>query len=328
MFKHKHDKSSWTVFLLLQKMCKLNRFLQQGDVQQVWSMVTAVGKKKKPSSKKPVTKALKELSQQRPTTDELSLVQQQESNILAQYISRHQEHGRLPRQIPREYRMKLLMPLALHEKDVQKLSRIQDQLSKGPPKCFLTSTAAGSAKIWFVRSAVNKGKRQSKLLGVLLRHEKKQAQKRLNHWEACKVNANWALHEAIWEQYLEDETIIKFAPEKYLHSLNLSLDDEQVPSALEKDQKCPTKVVEWLWPIKHAMSSLAEINSDKKQLFKRHRDDVILNGGQFEFYKDQGHKLHARRINRFEDLVRNELPYVVPYIAGRDLRSLLTKYRL
>ncbi|QLL32706.1 hypothetical protein HG536_0D02280 [Torulaspora globosa] len=328
MSKHKHDKSSWTVFRLLEKMGKLNKCLKQGDVQQVWSMLTAMGKKKKPHSKKPVTHALREFSQSAPGTESLSLVEQRESHMLAQYISRNQQHGRLPRHIPHEYQMKLLLPLATHEKDVEKLRMIEAQLSKGPPKCFLTSTAAGSGKIWFVRSAVNKGKRQSRNLGIFLRREKKLAQKRLNYWESCKNNANWALHEAIWEQCLEDGTILHFAPEKYLRSLNLSLDDDENPVPLWKDRECPAKVVEWLQPIKDAMDSLARINLDRKESFKKHRDDVLLTGGQFEFYKNQGNKLHARRVKRFEHLVQDELPYVVPYISGRDLRSLLSKYRL
>lgn len=328
MFKHKHDKSSWTVFRLLEKMGKLNKCLEQGDVQQVWSMLTAMGKKKKPYSKKPVTHALREFSQSAPSTDSLSLVEQRESHILAQYISRHQQHSRLPRHIPHEYQMKLLLPLAMHEKNVEKLGIVEAQLSKGPPQCFLTSTAAGSSRIWFVRSAVNKGRRQSRKLGIFLRREKKLAQKRLNHWEECKNNANWALHEAIWEQCLEDGTIPDFAPEKYLRSLSLSLDDEDSPVPQWKNRECPTKVVEWLQPIKEAMDSLARINRDRKESLKKHRDDVLLTGGQFEFYKNQGNKLYARRVKRFENLVQNELPYVVPYIPGRDLPSLLSKYRL
>ncbi|QLQ79581.1 hypothetical protein HG537_0C02280 [Torulaspora globosa] len=326
MFKHKHDKSSWTVFRLLEKMSKLNKCLEQGEVQQVWSMLTAMGKKK--PCKKPVTNVLRDLSQSVPSTDTVNVVEQRESHILAQYINRGQQQGRLPGHIPREYQMKLLLPLAIHERNVEKLGAVQSQLSKGPPKCFLTSTAAGSGKIWFVRSAVNKGKRQSRNLGIFLRREKKLAQKRLNHWEACKKNANWAVHEAIWEQCLEDGTILDFAPEKYLRSLNLSLDDDESSVQLVKDRECPTKVIEWLQPIKDAMDSLARINQERKESFKKHRDDVLLTGGQYEFYKNQGNKLYARRVKRFGNLVQNELPYVVPYISGRDLASLLSKYHL
>lgn len=291
-------------------------------------MLTTLGNKKKTRSKKPVTKALNRLAKSASTVEVQDSSHQREAQILAKYISRQQEHNRLPRHIPSEYKMKLLLPLALHENDVQRLGRIQAQLSKGPPKCFVTSTAAGSGKIWFVRSAVNKGKRQSKQLGIFLRYEKKQAQKRLNHWENCKENANWALHEAIWEQCLEDQTFPRFAPEEYLRLLNFSLDDEQLPKASEKAERCPTKVAEWLQPIKDSMKLLAQTNSKKNELFRRHRNTVLLGGGQFQFYEKQGDKLYARRISRFENLVRNELPHVVPYIPGRDLQSLLNKYRL
>lgn len=328
LFKHRFDKSSWSVHRLLEQMVKLNEYMKKGEMKQVWSLLTPYTKQKKPIKDSPVTRQLKLLSVKECNNNDQSPTEQREMQILSEYIKRNQRRGRLPHHISNEYKLKLLLPLALHERDVLKLSRIQHQLSKGPPKSTLTFTSAGSGKIWFVRSAVNKAKNQSKGLGVFIRQEKKRAQKRLNGWEACRINANWALHEAIWEQALEDGTLLKFSPEEYLHILSGSLEDDKTPAKRQPEKNCPPKVFEWLNPINEVMASLRKKNSDASLSYRVHREENLLNNGEFDYYQSQNQKVYTNRVKRFENLVRTKLPYVVPFIPGRDLRSILAKYRL
>lgn len=326
LFKHRFDKSSWSVHRLLQQMAELNRHLKSGEVVEAWSILTRYSRQKKPVKRSAVTKELELFTKPTPEVNIQNATEQRELQIMGDYISRNQQRGRLPRHIPNEYKVKLLLPLALHEKDVLRLNRIQHQLSKGPPRSTLTSTSAGSGKIWFVRSAVNKAKRQSKALGIFIRQEKKRAQKRLNGWEACKVNAVWALHEAIWEQSLDNGTPLSLNPEKYLHLLSGSLEDLRAPE--KKEQSCPPKVLEWLSPINDVMMSLRKANSDAASSYRKHREEQLLNDGELDYYQTQNDKVYTGRVQRFEKLVKTELPYVVPFVPGRDLRSILTKYRL
>lgn len=327
LYKHRFDKSSWSAHRLLQQLIKLNELLRLGNTDQVWAMLTPYTKQKKPVKASPLTRELEIISASAVSSPQ-SPDEQRQLQVLGDYVKRHQERGRLPRHIPKCYGLKLLLPLALHEKDVLKLNRVQHQLSKGPPRSTLTFTTAGSGRIWFVRSAVNKAKNQSKALGVFIRQEKKQAQKRLNNWETCKENAIWALHEALWEQCIEDGTLLAFTPNEYLHNLSGSLEDESTPIKTKKKNKCPPKIIEWLSPINEVMMSLRRENSEAAVSYRKHKEKTILESGQLDYFQHQNEKVYANRVKRFENLVKKRLPYVVPFIPGRDLRTLLAKYRL
>lgn len=325
IWKHRYDKSSWSVYSLLKSLNNLNNHLEKGDIAIVWSMLTPFTKQKKSFHGSNLTEAIEEVKKTQGGTN-LSPKDGKEGQILAKYINRGVESNRLPHHIPEIYKKELLLPMALHEKAILQLSRIQHQLSKGPPPVVLSHTSAGPSRIWFVRSALNKGKRQSKALGVLLRREKRKAQKTLDDLEDCKQNAQWALDEAIWEQMVEDGICLDWDLGKSLSSLT-SLGQNGRSNRNAYSKHTPTKLKEWLGPVKEAMDLLIARQRERVHYYKEFKDSLLLNGGQFNFLEGESHKMHIRRVERFQALVRKELPYVVPFMRGRDLPSLLNKYK-
>lgn len=315
---------------MLHKLKKLNENLNKRELKKVWAMLTPFTKQKKPLKSLNVFKELKNISNSTKTDALESAKSIKERDILTRYIIRKQAINRLPHFIPNEYKLKLLLPMALHEDALLKLSRIEHQLSKGPPRVVLSNTSSTGGQMWFLRSALNKGKRQSKALGTLLRQEKKKAQKRLDDLGRCKENAKWALHEAIWEQYLDDGAIPVYNLEKYLDVLTLVTSDvnkNRRSGRKEKDFACPPRVSEWLEPINITMNSLERTTLERAAYFKDYKNRVLLNGGFAKTLEEKSENMYAKRVRRFKGLVENGLPLVVPFVPGRELSVFLDKYR-
>lgn len=331
ILKHRYDKSSWSIYSMLHKMKKLNEHLNKRELKKVWSILTPFTKQKKPLRSLNLIKELKNISNSTNHDALPSAMSIREREVLKKYINRKQEVNGLPHFIPNEYKLKLLLPIALHEDALLKLGRIEHQLSKGPPRVVLSHTSSAGGQMWFLRSALNKGKRQSKALGTLLRQEKKKAQKRLNDLGKCKDNAKWALHEAIWEQSLDDGTIPVYSLEKYLDALTPPMSDvnnNRKSSRKEANFSCPLRITEWLEPIAKTMNSLERTTLERAAYFKDYKNRVLLNGGLAKNLEVKSDNMYAKRVRRFKSLVKNEIPLVVPFVPGRELPTLLAKYRL
>ncbi|CAR29366.1 ZYRO0G06974p [Zygosaccharomyces rouxii] len=322
--KHRYDKSSWSVHFYLQKLYELNHLLIQRDVKTVWNLLTDVSKSKsKSKSKKSSTRSsriLKALQDIHQLKQDKGLQDPQivrEKLILNNYIKREQARNHLPRFIPEEYKTKLLLPLALHTVAMARLNSIHGKLVEGPPKVFLTHTTPMGHRIWFVRSAFNKKKRQSKTLGILIRREKNEGHKRWDYLRQCKSNAYWAQQEANWEQLIENKIVPQFDLNRYLDSQSIG----------KKKIECPPQLAHWLEPIGYSIQKLNQINADKAAYFRNYKNRVLLNGGQALYFENKSITMYQRRVKRFQQMVQNDLPYVVPFFPGRDLLSTLTKYR-
>ncbi|GAV55657.1 hypothetical protein ZYGR_0AY00490 [Zygosaccharomyces rouxii] len=324
LVKHRYDKSSWSVHFYLQKLYELNQLLIQRDVKSVWNLLTDVSKSKsKSKSKKLSTRSSKVLTtlqdiHQSKLANGLQDPQVvREQLILNNYIRREQAQNRLPHFIPEEYKIKLLLPLALHGIAMVKLNSVHGKLVEGPPKVFLTHTIPVGHRIWFVRSALNKKKNQSKALGTLIRREKHEGHKRWDYLRQCKSNAYWAQQEANWEQLIANKTVPQLNLDKYLDSQTIG----------KKKIECPAQLAHWLEPISYSIQKLTETNVKKAEYFRNYRNRVLLNGGQAQYFENKSVTMYQRRVERFRKMVQNDLPYVVPFFRGRDLPSTLTKYR-
>ncbi|CDH10861.1 related to Required for respiratory growth protein 1, mitochondrial [Zygosaccharomyces bailii ISA1307] len=317
LVKHRWDKSSWSVHHHLQKLHELNHLLVRGHLKAVWDMLTLITRKKKTPGSSRIIAGLQKIEMKKTNIMSSSPKCSREMGILNKYIKREQAHDRLPHNVSEEYKMKLLLPMALHASALGKLNSIQKKLSQGPPKVMINHTATMGGRIWFVRSALNKKKRQSKALGMLIRREKRQSRNRWEALESCKATANWALQEGIWEHLIQQGSILKFDLDQFLESFDLD-EKHQPPSSLR----------EWLTPVREAVIKLKQINRAKVVYFRNYKNNVLIKGGQAQYYTDRSENFHRERLQRFQEMAKKDLPYVSPFIFGHDLPSVMAKYRL
>ncbi|EJT41613.1 RRG1-like protein [Saccharomyces kudriavzevii IFO 1802] len=181
--KHKHDKSSWSVYILLDKFKLLNSYLSEGKLQEIKNLIKPL---RKTSKQLKTTKILGTLTDLGDNTVQ-SPEEVRNLHILETYIKQKQDLGLLPIYVPKTYKINLLLPLALNDHACVNLYNIQQKLEKGSPSARMSYTKEGRNQIWFVRSPVNKGKRQSKKLGVLIRQERKDSQKNVDNLNFCEA---------------------------------------------------------------------------------------------------------------------------------------------
>ncbi|AQZ12320.1 RRG1 (YDR065W) [Zygosaccharomyces parabailii] len=317
LVKHRCNKSSWSVHLHLQKLHELNQLLVRGNIKAVWDLLTLISSKKKAPGSSRIISELQMIKIKKTNIMSPSPKCSREMGILNKYIKREQAHDRLPHNISEEYKMNLLLPMALHARALAKLNSIQRKLSQGPPKVMINHTATMGGRIWFVRSALNKKKRQSKALGILIRREKRQSRNRWEALECCKATANWALQEGIWEHFIQQGTILELDLDQYLESFDL--DEKYQP---------PLLLREWLAPVRESVIKLKEINRAKVVYFRNYKNNVLIKGGQAQYYADRSKNFHRERLQRFQEMAKKDLPYVAPFVFGRDLPSVIAKYRL
>ncbi|CAI4328088.1 BAF_collapsed_G0009480.mRNA.1.CDS.1 [Saccharomyces cerevisiae] len=317
LFKHKHDKSSWSVYTLLNEFSSLNNCLLEGKLQEIKNLMKPLKKMKKQLETTKILNSLTSLGDVKTNDPE----EVRRFHVLSAYIKRKQDLGLLPAYIPKTYQHKLLLPLALNEHACLKLFHIQQKLKNGPPSAGLSYTKEGRNQIWFVRSPINKGRQQSKKLGILIRKERKDSQKNIDNLNFCEINAAWALHEAIWEEYLESKKIIKVNLPKYLeYAANIPKSTKCNPSSQYQ------KIKEWVDPVREIMFELHSKSFQRVEYFNKYKEKLLKNGGQLAYFDKKSKEMYAKRLTLFRKMSKETLPYVTLFIEGRDLPSVLAKY--
>ncbi|CAI4056516.1 hypothetical protein SUVZ_02G1940 [Saccharomyces uvarum] len=317
--KHKHDKSSWSVYILLEKLNQLNNSLVEGKVQEIKHLMQPLKKTPKQLKTTRIFKPLNDLGNE-------NLLQSpgeiRELHVLSTYIKQKQDLGLLPSYIPKKYKLNLLLPLALNDRACVKLYNIHQKLEKGSPSARLSYTKEGRNQIWFVRSPINKGKRQSKMLGILIRQERKDSQKNIDNLNFCESNATWALHEAIWEEYLESKRIIEVNLAKYLE---YNIDNPNKPAKYTPASQ-NKKINEWVNPVREVMFNLQAKSIQKVEYYSDYKEKLLSEDGQLAYLDKLSKAMFAKRLESFEKMTKEALPYVTPFIPKKDLLSVLTKY--
>ncbi|EJS44273.1 YDR065W [Saccharomyces arboricola H-6] len=316
--KHKQDKSSWSVYILLGKFNQLNNYLLEGRLQEIKNLMKPL---KKTSKQLKTTKIVKSLTSLGDTTVQ-SPEEVRELHVLNTYIKRKQSVGLLPNYIPKEYKLNLLLPLALNDHACMNLYNIKQKLERGPPSARLSYTKEGRNQIWFVRSPINKGKSQSKKLGILIRQERKDSQKNVDNIKLCETNATWALHEAIWEEYLECNKIIDINLAKYLE---YSVNNPKEP-AKHKPASQNQRIKEWVDPVRDIMFNLQSKSFEKMEYYNNYKENLLRSDGQLAYFDKLSKEVYSKRSESFEKMSEEALASVTPFIARRDLRSVLTNY--
>ncbi|SCU81550.1 LAFA_0C05732g1_1 [Lachancea sp. 'fantastica'] len=315
--KHRHDKSSWSIYKLLRDLKALNKLLLKSKTEKIWDLLTIYSRKTSGNGKKqplPLS-AAPEAAQQNPEDV-------RNAKILHDYVTEKQRHFLLPMYIAKEFKSNLVLPLALHERYLQKLHRIEYKLASGPPKVSINYTSAGKARIWFIRSAINKGKRQSKELGRIIRLEKRKGQKNLDYWNACHANSRWVWHEAVWEHLLENGSILKGSPEKHLDNVSKAASRTK-HATINASEKA---VREWLDPIKESLDHLS-IESDRRtKYFDEYKRERVFRN-EYQFFAQKTEIMYQNRKRRFTKMLVNDLPFVTPFFEKQNLPSILRAHK-
>ncbi|KAF4006672.1 hypothetical protein FOB22_000285 [Saccharomyces cerevisiae] len=276
LFKHKHDKSSWSVYTLLNEFSLLNNCLLEGKLQEIKNLMKPLKKMKKQLETTKILNSLTSLGDVKTNDPE----EVRRFHVLSAYIKRKQDLGLLPAYIPKTYQHKLLLPLALNEHA-----------------------------------------QQSKKLGILIRKERKDSQKNIDNLNFCEINAAWALHEAIWEEYLESKKIIKVNLPKYLeYAANIPKSTKCNPSSQYQ------KIKEWVDPVREIMFELHSKSFQRVEYFNKYKEKLLKNGGQLAYFDKKSKEMYAKRLTLFRKMSKETLPYVTLFIEGRDLPSVLAKY--
>ncbi|SCU78332.1 LADA_0A05138g1_1 [Lachancea dasiensis] len=316
MLKHKSDKSSWNVYKLLRDMKRINSLLVKSKTEKVWRLLTTYMGKSSRRKKRPSPSVDFMATNKGPTQDPERV---KSSKILADYLTEKQGKLQIPSNICDKYKAQLILPLALHEHALRKLQRIEFKLAAGPPKVSLNYTAAGKARIWFVRSALNKGRRQSRALGRLIRSEKRKAQKNLDYWGHCQENSYWAWHEALWENLMETGCFITGGPEQFM-----SWDSKSVKRV--GTAECNDTLNEWLEPIKHSIAVLHTQSTTAAKYYENFKHGSVLQA-QRHYFTEKALTVFMNRKRRYNKMLQEELQFTVPFFKKQNLPSIMKSYK-
>ncbi|CAB4256589.1 similar to Saccharomyces cerevisiae YDR065W RRG1 Protein of unknown function, required for vacuolar acidification and mitochondrial genome maintenance [Maudiozyma barnettii] len=320
------NKSSWAVHNLLEKLESLNCAIQKNDYNQVRRLLTDP---KVDPNLKLIKTSINEikLNAKPPQQDPKLLIQ---SNILDKYMKIKQSDHLLPAQISKKIKRNLLLPIALDWHSRNKIDRIQKQLDKGIPEVYLSYTKAGPSTIWFVRSPVNKQKAQSRKLSSLISKTKKENQDVLDGIVACEKNAQWALSEAIWEEYLANENLPNFNNISELLSRVEKIEKTKqlvsstvVTNNLQYKDGMPVTVLSWLSPISNVITELNKSLYERAASFEKFKKEVLLKDGHVEYYKEKTATMHLKRKKRFENMLKNDIPNAFTFEKDHNLYSIL-----
>lgn len=326
---NQNNKSSWSVRNLLEKLETINKHIKSGEYQQADKILNAT---KKSDNLKPIKDAIVAMAPKPPPRQDPKLLRQ--SNILDKYMKIKKSQGLLPDQISKPMKRKLLLPVALDWHAKLKITQIKAQLDKGIPEVYLNYTRVGPSTIWFVRSPVNKKKAQSKKLSHLIKTTRKENQDILDSLDVCKQNAEWALSEALWEETLLNGNILKFdniddilkRVDKICNSKEL-LSVGSVTENLEYKDGVPISVLSWLSPICDTMNRLNKIVEKKAVYFDKYKDKVLLRDGHIEYYKEKTANMHLKRKDRFEKMMKEDVPNASIFDMDNSLYSILEKHK-
>ncbi|CEP63074.1 Rrg1p LALA0_S07e01816g [Lachancea lanzarotensis] len=315
--KHRCDKSSWSIYRLLRDLKTLNSLLLKSKTEKVWDLLTLYSRKTSGNGKKlplPLS-APSEATYQDP-------VDVRNAKILHDYVTEKQRRFLLPQYISKGFKAKLVFPLALHEQSLQKLHRIEYKLALGPPKVSLNHTSAGKSRIWFIRSAINKGKRQSKELGRIIREQKKKGQKNLDNWNACHANSRWAWYEAVWEHLIEHGSVLGGGPEKYLNSASKAANRTRQTTTKTDDKA----VGEWLDPIKESLDFLSTESEQQAKYFDEYKQKRIFRG-QYQYFVQKTEVMYENRKRRYTKMLKNDLPFATPFFETQNLPTIMKAHK-
>ncbi|KAG0672718.1 Essential for respiratory growth and required for mitochondrial protein synthesis [Kluyveromyces marxianus] len=345
--ENKNHKSAWYVRGLLQDLNDINTYILNDDLHQLLKLrdkysnedvITSTTTNTPPSGNALLGEAITGI---KVPTDSFVLIEREEKDerkkkkkamtlssspspssarsdrlsrrVLYSYI---RKHYRPPFSLPQEHLESLIKPLAYHEYYCKKLYLIELRLAQGPPKVSLGYTGAGRARIWFVRSPLNRKKRQSKRLTTLIRLSKLQAQKNLDGARECEKMLWHGYHEAQWEYMLEKNN--QMFPKTA----------EEVISLVKQGgnlRRLPVNFVNWLQPIIEALQQFERLDIEVQEKFRKQRD-MLVEGGQYQYYHNLNQQLYANRMARFKNL-KKELPVTNPFTKENNLGALLVKWK-
>ncbi|SCU83607.1 LAME_0C05820g1_1 [Lachancea meyersii CBS 8951] len=317
VLKHRSDKSSWSIYKLLRDLKKLNTLLLKSKTEKVWELLTLYSRKTSGKGKKsslPICAPPKAPEQDPETV--------RNAKLLHDYITEKQRRSLLPNNLADEFKLKLVLPLALHEHNLQKLHRIEYKLASGPPKVSLNYTSAGKARIWFVRSAVNKGKRQSRGLGRIIRLEKKKGQNNLDYWNSIHENSRWAWHEAVWEHLIETNSVIQGSPEKFLSSTAKPINKTGHVANVDENRV----ICEWLNPLKESLEFLSVQSERQAKYFEEYKRKATFRS-QCQYFAQKTDLMYQNRKRRYTKMLNDDLPFVTPFFRTRNLPAVLKAHK-
>lgn len=317
--RFKNEKSAWTIRSQLETLSKLNDLvlscswdevsrllIESKDVTSVRETINSDPKVNNLNNILTVLTPLITPKDNPTNTKEYKT----EMNILSDYCKRKQLKQLLPSGMLKDYKRKLLLPLAMHEYGLKRVGTIARQLKKGPPPAYLSYTMEGKSKIWFVRSAVNKHKNQSKELGRLIRETRLQHQSEIDTIALCySFHGYWALEEAQWEEILAHQ--LNQPPKYKINSLEQFL-------KLKDYGDIPPNVIEWLQPLKDVMKSMQNDSNKRIEYFEKFKKEKLVDGGQYDYYQKESDKMYWKRKERFEKMIKEQIPHTNPFYRNKE----------
>lgn len=302
---NKNHKSAWFVRSLLCDLARLNDVLRLSDNAKLLAMINKYKVERSLTEDKKCGELYMSDS---PTTGS-------EAALVNSYLAECYKMRRIPRNIPQAHIDSLIKPLARHESYTRVLHSVENKLMKGPPKAYLTYTMGGQSKIWFVRSDVNRKRRQSKELGRLIRYARSVSQKNLDVYRESEKILDWAWHEANWEHFLAHnrplENSIQTIRKDFRRTGNIS----NLPS-----------VYDWVTPVLKSMQQLNKSNIELQRRFKRDRDHLLASK-TLDYFGSLSSKIYVSRLKRCVDL-KADLAVTNPFTIENNLGALLRKYKL
>lgn len=323
--KNKGNLSSWDVYKLLSDMSTLQKLVQGGDTVELSKLAEIPLQENLDSTYhinklKEANELLNSINGQTETSREVL----REKTILDRYIKGQQKMNLLPKVFPKRFKDDKLLKIALHENAIQKMNRIHNTLIRGPPKVLLSYTTCGKSKIWFIRSALNKKKNQSKALTSIILRERTQHQKRIDSIKHCHDNAYWAVHEAQWEDYMNTGLLQKVDITKQLKKLSLRQKKVVDKNVDPINLKYVSNIDKWLDPIRYSLEYMASRGLQRSLHFKKYKTRLLTNKKHIEFYERKSSEMYENKVKRYK-MILNALPHVNPFGPGQDLPSILAK---
>lgn len=176
--------------------------------------------------------------------------------------------------VPKEVQKQLLLPLAVRAHYTRCMENIKRQLQKGPPTVQISWTGVGKSKICFIRSAINKGKRQSKDLTNIIIQERIRYQKEIDSIQYMTNHSlRWAQYESQWERMLT-ETINGERLRRWDH-------------------------LEWTNIYREIIGQIESRQKERAEKFKLKRDELIK---EVPKYQERVDKMYQKRCARFQEL--------------------------
>ena len=123
-------------------------------------------------------------------------------------------------------------------------------------------------------------------------------------------------HEAQWEYMLEK------------NNQRFPKTAEEVISLVKQGgnlRRLPVNFVNWLQPIIEALQQFERLDIEVQEKFRKQRD-MLVEGGQYQYYHNLNQQLYAKRMARFKNL-KKELPVTNPFTKENNLGALLVKWK-